>query len=76
MFDKKPSDEFKKVAGEIDKAIGENRRKGINYVEVTSYQWNVLLKNDDFEKQVNKRNANMGGYEIRKGIEFKVHLSY
>ena len=70
--------EFEKVFRKIDNAISKKRTDGVESVEVTQYQWSVLMSNGEFEEQAKKNNANIGGYRIKisENDKFKVNLHY
>ncbi|MBN2202721.1 MAG: hypothetical protein JW700_00845 [Candidatus Aenigmarchaeota archaeon] len=71
-------DDFENVFREIDDAISKNRTKGVESVEVTEYQWSVLMSNKDFERQAKRKNPNLGGYKIEKSKDdkFKVNFQF
>jgi hypothetical protein len=64
---------LKKLHEEIEKI---ERKYEITSVEVTEDQWNNFMKNKYFRKQAERGNANLGGYRIDKGKEFKVHTVF
>ena len=69
-----PTDIFYEVFKEINEKIGEQEKKHrISYIEVTEKQWKSLMTYQEFREQAEKRNANLGGYQITKGKEFKIH---
>ena len=67
-------DELRRTLGKISSSIGRIKNKFlIEHVEVTEYQWDILMGNQDFKKQAEIGNANIGGYKILRGERFKVH---
>jgi deoxyadenosine/deoxycytidine kinase len=65
-------DGFLKELRKKIKKIG--RQYEIINIEVTEDIWNNLMRYEDFRKQAERQNANIGGYKIIKGKKFKIQI--